>query len=277
MSAKQIVQPLVVLGVLLCALLATVAFAFTTPERNGWVTDQAKILAAADAAGIAGLLEEHQRETGDEVVVVTLDSLQGAAIETWGNVLGESWGVGRANHDTGVLLIVAPNDRKVRIAVGYGLTNRISDSVAAMIIADHIIPYFKQGDFSAGVHAGVNSILLQLDRSRGVTAAPTTVDVERGAYPVQFRQPSFWEWLRWKLTPSHDAKIIAIFIVIFVVVFIWMVLNVNNIGSGRRRYYDDDDDSWGSSNHHSSGGGFSSGSGSSHSSGSFGGGATGSW
>jgi len=276
MSAKQIVQPLAVLGAMLCALLATAAFAFTTPERTGWVTDQAKILAAADAAGIAGLLEAHQRETGDEVVVVTLPDLQGAAIETWGNVLGESWGVGRANHDTGVLLIIAPSDRKVRIAVGYGLTNRISDSVAAMIIGDHIIPYFKQGDFSAGVHAGVNSILLQLARPSGVTAAPGTMDVERGAYPVQVQRQSFWQWLRWKLTPNHDAKFIALWVGIFVVVFIWMVLNVGNVSNRRRRwngYYNsyDDDDSGGG--FFSSGGGSSGGGGG----GSFGGGATGSW
>jgi uncharacterized protein len=282
MSLKPIVQPVVVVCAMLCALLATAAFAFTTPERTGWVTDQAGILDADTAAAIAEQLDEHRHKTGDEVVVVTLQDLQGAAIETWGNVLGESWGVGRADHDTGVLLIVAPNDRKVRIAVGYGLGNRISDSVAAMIIGDHIIPYFKQGDFAGGVKAGVNSILLQLDRPSGVTAAPSNLNVERGAYPVQVQRQSFWQWLRWKLTPNHDTKIIAFWVLVFLVVFIWMVLNVNNIGSGRRRRYYDDDDDWDSSHHHHSssgggGGGFSSGGGSSHSSGSFGHGATGSW
>jgi uncharacterized protein len=286
MSLKQIVQPVVVVCAIICALLATAAFAFSTPERTGWVTDQAGILDAPTAAAITEQLDEHLHKTGDEVVVVTLESLQGAAIETWGNVLGESWGVGRGNHDTGVLLVVAPNDRKVRIAVGYGLGNRISDSVAAMIIGDHIIPYFKQGDFAGGVKAGVNSILLQLDRPQGVTAAPSNLNVERGAYPVQVQRQSFWQWLRWKLTPSHDTKVIAIWVAIFVVVFIWMALNAGNIGSGRRRrYYDDDDgDYWDSSSHsHSSGGGggFSGGGSSSSSSGggggSFGGGATGSW
>jgi uncharacterized protein len=281
MPAQRFFQPVVVVCALLCALLATAAFAFSTPERTGWVTDQAGILDGA-AAAIAEQLDAHRRKTGDEVVVVTLESLQGAAIETWGNMLGESWAVGRANHDTGVLLIVAPNDREVRIAVGYGLGNRIPDSVAAMIIGDHIIPYFRQGDFAAGVKAGVSSILLQLDRANGVTAAPGNLEVERGAYPVQVQRQSFWQWLRWKLTPSRDAKIIAIWILIFLVVFIWMVLNVNNIGSGRRRrrYYDDDDDDdddyWDSSrDHHSSGGGASYSGGSS--SGSFGHGATGSW
>jgi uncharacterized protein len=283
MSLKQIVQPVAVACALLCALLATAAFAFMTPERTGWVTDQAGILDAGTAAAIAEQLDEHRHRTGDEVVVVTLESLQGAAIETWGNVLGESWGVGRSNHDTGVLLIVAPNDRKVRIAVGYGLGNRITDSIAAMIIGDHIIPYFKQGDFAGGVKAGVNSILLQLDRPSGMTAAPSNLNVERGAYPVQVQRQSFWQWLRWKLTPSHDTMVIALWVAVFVIVFIWMVLNVGNLGSGRRRrrryynddYDDDDDEDWARSSNHSSGGGSSSSS--SSGGGSFGHGATGSW
>lgn len=283
-SRKQLVG-LLVLCAALCALVAS-AFALSTPERTGWVTDQAGILDANTISALADRLDAHQSSTGDEVVVVTLSSLQGASIETWGNVLGESWGIGRGSgHDTGVLLIVAPDDREVRIAVGYGLTNRISDSVAAMIIADHLVPYFRRGDFAGGVKAGVSSILLQLRRASGTTAAPSDTDVERGAYPVPVYRPSFWEWLRAKLPSNHDTKIIACFVVVFVVVFIWMVLNVGNVGGRRRRrssdgnYYYDDDDSdgvW-----FSSGGGSSSssssGSGSSSSGGSFGGGASGSW
>src|SRR4051812_2635660 len=170
-------------GWLLLAVLVAispVAFALTSPERNGWVTDQAGILDAGTASAIATRLIDLQRNTGDEVVVVTLSGLQGASIETWGNLLGESWRVGRnGGHDTGVLLIVAPNDRKVRIAVGYGLGNRISDSIAAAIISDHILPYFKQGDFARGVKAGVDSIAIQLDRRAGATAGTSNTAVER--------------------------------------------------------------------------------------------------
>jgi len=276
---------LITLGTALCVLVAS-AFALSTPDRTGWVTDQAGILDADTIRALSERLDAHQSETGDEVIVVTLNSLQGVSIETWGNVLGESWGIGRGRgQDTGVLLIVAPDDREVRIAVGYGLTNRISDSVAAKIIDDHLVPFFRRGDFAGGVKAGVSSILLQLHRPSGTTAAPSATDVERGAYPVPVYRPSFWEWLRAKLPSNHDTKVIAFWIVIFVVVFIWMVLNVGNVGGRRRRrssdgyYYDDYDDSsdgWfsidaGSS---SSSGGASN---SSSSGGSFGGGATGSW
>jgi uncharacterized protein len=266
---------------LLLALLAisNSAFAFTAPERTGWVTDEAGILDSDTAAGIANKLTDLQRKTGDEVVVVTLKSLQGASIETWGNVLGESWGVGRGSgRDAGALLIVAPNDRKVRIAVGYGLGNRISDAIAEAIIADHILPYFRQGDCTQGIISGLNSIILQLDRPRGTTAVPSSMDVERGAYPVAVQRPTFWQWLRWRLTPSHETQVIAFWLavaIIFVIVVLWS----NGTGWGWGDYNDYDDDGWWFSN---GGGGGSSSGGSSFSSGgssggSFGGGSTGSW
>ena len=271
---------LIALVVGLCTLLATAAFALTTPERTGRVTDQAGILDTGTAGAIAAQLDELQRQTGDEVVVVTLKSLEGVSIETWGNLLGENWRVGRSGgRDSGVLLIVAPNDRKVRIAVGYGLGNRISDQIAEAIIADHILPYFRQGDLAGGVKAGVNSILLQLDRQGGATTTTSQAQVERGAYPLQLQRPSFWQWLRAKLRPSHETKVIAVWVGIFVIVYILMVLNVWNVGSGsgRRGWYGYGRSSWGSSSggFFSGGGGSSGGGSSSH--GSFGGGATGSW
>jgi uncharacterized protein len=266
---------------LLVALIAisTTAFAFTAPERTGWVTDEAGILDSDTAAGIATMLSDLQRKTGDEVVVVTLKSLQGASIETWGNVLGESWGIGRSGgRDTGALLIVAPNDHKVRIAVGYGLGNRISDAIAEAIIADHILPYFRQGDFVQGVRSGVSSILLQLDRPRGTTAVPSSTDVERGAYAVPVHRPSFWQWLRWKLTPSHRAKVIAFWVVVVIIVLAVMMMTDFGGGGRGRGWYGSNDNSSGSSwSSSSSGGGFSSGGGGSSGGGSFGGGATGSW
>jgi len=287
------------------AFAVNLAFAFSTPERDGWVTDQAGILDADTASAIATKLVALQRDTGAEVAVVTLSSLQGASIETWGNVLGESWGVGRrSGDDTGVLLIVAPNDRKVRIAVGYGLGNRLSDSVAAMIIADHIVPYFKRGEFSRGVKAGVDSIVVQL----GGGQAASSTDVERvAAYPVSTRSPSLWSRIR-TLKPSRDTLVIGfwVFVVICLLILTMQIAGNAGYGSGGSRgyggYADDDDDDWrstsssrrrrggfwdnsssgsssgsSSSSSGSSWGGSSSSGSSSHSSGSFGGGASGSW
>ena len=272
---------------LLIALLlaiATPASAFTLPDRNGWVTDEAGILDADTANALAMRLADLQRDTGDEVVVVTLHDLQGVPIERWGDALRLTWNIGgNTGQDRGVLLIVAPNERKVRIAVGYSLGNRIPDAVAASIIEDHILPYFRSGDFSRGVRAGIQSIALELDRNAGAIST----NVEQTGAPVVMRRPDFWPWLRAELTPSHRTKMIAFWALIALVVLVVMVLNAGNVGTGYRRrrsdrYYDDD---YGSSwNHHSSSGsgwGSSSGSswggGSSSSGGSSGGGATGSW
>jgi uncharacterized protein len=285
MTATELRQPpafaAAVAFVVAVLVLATTAFAFTAPERTGWVTDEAGILDSDTAAALAATLSDLQRKTGDEVVVVTLKSLQGASIETWGNVLGESWGIGRSNgHDTGALLIVAPNDRKVRIAVGYGLGNRISDAIADAIITDHILPYFKQGDFVQGVRSGVGIIVLQLDRASGATTVPSSTDVERGAYPVKFQQPSFWQWLRWKLTPSRQTKELAFWITVIIIALVVLMV-LNNIGGGGGGWYgyNNNDSGWFSGGGGSgwSSGGSGGGGGGSSGGGSFGGGATGSW
>jgi uncharacterized membrane protein YgcG len=169
-------------GALLIALVAT-AFALSTPTRDGWVTDAAGILDTDTASGLARDLVELQRQTGAEVVVVTLKSLEGVSIETWGDVLGETWGIGRSGgQDNGALLIVAPNDRKVRIAVGYGLGNRLSDAAAQAIIDDDIVPNFRRGDFAGGIRAGIDSIAARiegrsvpaLERSASSSAVSTT-------------------------------------------------------------------------------------------------------
>jgi len=174
--------------VLVLAFLATIdsAQALSPPERTGWVTDEAGILDSDFEGVLIRRLKELQRRTGAEVIVVTLKSLQGASIEAWGDELGNSWNVGQSEgKDNGALLIVAPNDRKVRIAVGYGLGRRLPDSAAAAIIADRILPEFRAGDFAGGVDAGVTGIFEQVDR-RPALPSPVadTSDVERSSAPA---------------------------------------------------------------------------------------------
>ncbi len=105
------------------------------------------------------MLAEHEHTTGEQVVVVTLDSLQGYTIEDYGYQLGRHWGIGQKSKNNGVLLIVAPNEHKVRIEVGYGLEGTLTDATSRTIIETKILPSFKRGDFNAGVFAGVKSIL----------------------------------------------------------------------------------------------------------------------
>jgi uncharacterized protein len=135
------------------------------PTLTGRVIDQAGILDASTVATISERLAGLESSTGIQLVVVTLPDLKGYVIEDWGLALGRSWGIGQAGKNNGLLLIVAPNDRELRIEVGYGLEGEIPDATANSIIQREIIPYFKQGDLNGGVRAGVEAILAALGGS----------------------------------------------------------------------------------------------------------------
>lgn len=135
------------------------------PELTGRVVDRAGILDSQAEARLSRWLRTHEERTGNQVVVVTLDSLQGYSIEAFGLQLGRHWGIGRAGVDDGVLLIVAPVERVVRIEVGYGLEATLTDSLAAAIIQREILPAFRSGDLQGGVLIGIQSILGALSGS----------------------------------------------------------------------------------------------------------------
>lgn len=132
------------------------------PELTGRVVDAADILSDDDEASLTARLETIETETERQLVVATIPDLQGYDISDYGYQLGRAWGIGDAERNDGVLLIVAPNERKVRIEVGYGLEGILTDAASSLIIQNSIIPSFKAGDMSAGIRAGVESISMQL-------------------------------------------------------------------------------------------------------------------
>jgi uncharacterized protein len=151
---------------LLLAFLAAPAAAVDFPPRpQGPIYDEADLLPAAEEAQLDQRLRDFDAKTGDAVIVATVNSLQNDTIEDYAADLYKTWGIGGAAHDTGVLLLVAPNEHKVRIEVGYGLTPYITDILSGRIIRDSITPKFKQGDMAGGIEAGVNDILGQLSKS----------------------------------------------------------------------------------------------------------------
>jgi uncharacterized protein len=141
------------------ALGAAIAF----PGLTGRVVDQAGILSAAARAELEQLLAAHEEATSNQVVVVSLESLQGHAIEDYGYQLGRYWGIGQAGRDNGVLLIIAPAERKVRIEIGYGLEGTLTDALASNIIQRVILPRFRQGDMAAGTVEGARAILQAIE------------------------------------------------------------------------------------------------------------------
>jgi uncharacterized protein len=137
------------------AAVATV----TVPELTGRVVDNADLLSAATETEVTRDLAAFEQRTSDQVVVVTTASLEGESIERFGRRLGNGWGIGQEKLDNGVLLLIATNERKVRIEVGCGLEGLLTDDRAAAIIDQALLPLLRAGDFDRAVKAGVARIL----------------------------------------------------------------------------------------------------------------------
>ncbi|WP_415287217.1 TPM domain-containing protein [Brevundimonas sp. S1H14] len=141
---------------------ASLAAEIRFPALTGRVVDDAQLLTPEQEQALTGKLATLEQQTGDQLVVVTLLSLQDQEIEDFGYQLGRHWGIGQKENDGGALLIVAPNERKVRIEVGYGLEGVLTDAYSSLIIRNDILPAFRQGDYAAGIIAGTDSIIAQL-------------------------------------------------------------------------------------------------------------------
>ncbi len=139
--------------------VGALADALSFPPLTGRVVDAAGILTPDQRAGIDAKLKAHEDKTSDQVVVATVPDLQGTTIEDFANRLFRTWKLGQAKTNNGVLLLVAPRERKVRIEVGYGLEGALTDALSRVIIASAITPRFKAGDYAGGLDAGVDGIL----------------------------------------------------------------------------------------------------------------------
>lgn len=133
------------------------------PAMTGRVVDRADILSADVEAALDAKLAAHEMATTNQIVVVTLPDLMGRPIEEWGLMLGRGWGIGLAEKNNGIVFLVAPNERELRIEVGYGLEDELTDALADQIIRGEIVPHFKAGEMEAGVIAGVDAIIGVLD------------------------------------------------------------------------------------------------------------------
>ncbi|MBL8710656.1 MAG: TPM domain-containing protein, partial [Rhodospirillaceae bacterium] len=127
------------------------------------VVDKADILSSTVEAVLETKIEAHEQTTTNQIVIVTLPDLMGRPIEDWGLMLGRDWGIGQAGKDNGIVFLIAPNERELRIEVGYGLEANLPDATAHEIIQSDIIPYFKQGEMEAGITAGLYAILAALE------------------------------------------------------------------------------------------------------------------
>jgi uncharacterized protein len=160
---------------LVCSVLAPRAFAEAPdlPALTGRVVDRAGILSDTTETALSAKIEAHEKATSDQIVIVTLPDLMGRPIEDWGLALGRGWGIGQKGKDNGIVFLIAPNDRELRIEVGYGLEGSLPDATANQIIQSDVIPHFKQGDMEGGVAVGLDAILAALGGTYQPPAEPS--------------------------------------------------------------------------------------------------------
>ncbi len=148
---------------LLLLLTATAALAQEVPTFSGYVNDYANLLTDGTMQELEARLRNHEERTTNQVTVLTVPSLEGGSLEEFSLRVAEVLKVGQRGKDNGILLLVARDDRKIRIEVGYGLEPYLPDVYASRIIREVIAPYFKQGDYDTGIAAGVNAILEKVE------------------------------------------------------------------------------------------------------------------
>jgi uncharacterized protein len=204
---------------LVTALLGYASEARAAPEfppLEGRVTDAAGLLPAETETRLTAQLRTLEDTTGTQLVVATVPDLGGYEIEDYGYQLGRAWGIGQKDSNNGAILLVAPEERKVRIEVGYGLEGTLTDALTSQIIRGTIVPRFKAGDMAGGVEAGTQALIefLQLPPEEAEAAALAAQEnrEEQGN--------------------ASPSVVVAIWIVM---ILIWIFFSVARGSRGRRR------------------------------------------
>jgi uncharacterized protein len=208
---------------LLALICAGPALAVDFPALSGRVVDQADLLTPAQEAALNAKLEALERASSRQLVVATIASLQDLAIEDYGVQLGRRWRIGQEGANNGVVLIIAPNERKMRIEVGYGLEGIMTDALSSRIIRDAITPRFRAGDYAGGIDAGADAIIEQLQ-------APPEAAEQRALAAQQAEN-------RTKAGRGRGRERGSIFpLLIWIPVLLFIVLPLFGAGLAGRRY-----------------------------------------
>jgi uncharacterized protein len=188
------------------------------PELTGRVVDNAQMIEPAVREQLTQQLNAHEKTTGEQLVVVTLPDLQGTDIADFGYQLGRYWGIGQKDKNNGALLIVARDERKLRIEVGYGLEGRLTDAQSSVIINQVITPAFKAGNFSKGISDGVAAMLVVLGGNP--LDEPSTVYEPRGDQESDF-------------VGRHPGVFVFLVLLFILTIFIGQMFGILPSGGGR--------------------------------------------
>jgi uncharacterized protein len=177
---------------------AAAADPVAVPRLEARVTDRTGTLDAPGRQRLESLLEAIERKRGAQVAVLLLPTTQPETIEAFGIRLAEAWKIGHRGADNGVIIIVAKNDRKMRIEVGYGLEGSIPDAIAKRIIAERMAPRFKQGDFAGGLIDAVEALDAAIGGPGSGTVAAADPVPSESAAAIDYNsgeQPDWFPWL----------------------------------------------------------------------------------
>lgn len=166
-----------VLLVLPTLFLQASVFAATLPDKpQGYVSDYAGILSETSRAKISQTLSEFEKQTSNQVVVATFESLDGDSLEDFSVRLAQKWGVGTKTKSNGILLLIFKADRQMRIEVGYGLEGALPDALAGQIIRREMVPHFREGNYDAGVESAVQAIIQATQGEYKASASEPSAD-----------------------------------------------------------------------------------------------------
>jgi len=172
----------------LAVLFAPPAMAQTFPKLTGRVVDAANVIPPAQESELDAKLTAFNSRSQRQFVVATVPSLEGYDIADYGYRLGRAWGIGDKDREDGAILLVAPNDKKVRIEVGYGLEPVLTDGFSTLIVQNTILPAFKAGDMPGGIVAGADAIIKQIElppaEAAKVVQAAEAKTSEEGGFPL---------------------------------------------------------------------------------------------
>jgi uncharacterized protein len=176
------------LALLLSLCLGVAALALNFPPLTGRIVDQAQIIPHETRDVLELKLADLEAKSGIQLVIATVNSLEGQEIEPYANELFRYWKLGEKAKNNGVLLLVAPHERRVRIEVGYGLEGTLTDALSSVIISNAMTPRFKAGDFGGGIVRGVDDVItvLTTDASEWQKRPSLRLDRTEQARPVNW-------------------------------------------------------------------------------------------
>ncbi|MBF8253689.1 MAG: protein of unknown function DUF477 [Deltaproteobacteria bacterium] len=144
--------------VIFSLIFSAIASAVEVPTLRGRVNDYASVMPANQVQSLESQLAQLERDTGHQVAVLTIPTLDGEDIEGFSIRVAETWKIGKKGFDNGAILVVAVKDRRLRLEVGYGLEGLLPDAIAKRITADYIVPHFRQQDYAGGIVAGIDAV-----------------------------------------------------------------------------------------------------------------------